>query len=276
MPEERESESSLIGDRLAGNHPAVVLPEEREPEEREPEAPFVEGAVAPGGRRITSATVVLEMMYALLAVAALVMFGLREAGKLSEELTQLAIYFDHFICILFISQAMWNLWQAPSKLQWAKWGWADVLASIPLVEELRFLRWLRLFLVVRAMRSTIRSVQGIVVLFDVGRAKAVMAIVFALIVVSVITSSFLILGMEGSLDGENTIDSAEDALLWSLATLFGAEPDGFRGLHPQTLGGQIVNLWLVIVSLGLIGSLAGLISAWIEEEPDIEKLKTRQ
>lgn len=235
--------------------------------------PSSEGVRTAGGRTVTGATVVLEAMYAVLAISTVILFGMGEAGLLDKEVATLAQHFDNFVCLVFISQAMWNLWHAPNKKRWARWGWADILASIPDVEWLRPLRWVRLILLVRAMRSTIRSVQGIAVLFNADRAQTVVAIVFALIVVSLATSSFLILGME-SPHPKSNIDTAEQALLWSVATLFGAEQDGFGGHHPVTTGGQVINLWLVIVSLGLIGSLAGLISAWIEEEPDPEKLRS--
>ena len=78
-------------------------------------------------------------------------------------------------------------------------------------------------------------------------------------------SSVLILGME-STHPEANIRTAENALMWVIATLFGAEPTYFGDHYPVTLGGRVIALWLVIVSLGLIGSLAGVISAWIERE----------
>ena len=90
------------------------------------------------------------------------------------------------------------------------------------------------------------------------------ATVFSLIVVSVVISSFLILGVESTQPDAN-IRTAEDALLWAVATLLGAEPTYFGDHYPVTLGGRMITLWLLIVSLGLIGSLAGVISAWIEE-----------
>ena len=78
------------------------------------------------------------------------------------------------------------------------------------------------------------------------------------------TSSFLILGVESTQSDANIL-TAENALLWAVATLFGAEPAHFGDHYPVTLGGRMIALWLVIVSLGLIGSLAGVISAWIEQ-----------
>ena len=81
--------------------------------------------------------------------------------------------------------------------------------------------------------------------------------------VSVVTSSFSILGLEAKHPGAN-ITTAEQAAWWSISTLFGAEPSDFGEHHAVTTGGRLIALWLTILSLGLIGSLAGLISAWIE------------
>ena len=117
------------------------------------------------------------------------------------------------------------------------------------------------------MRSTTRSFHSIVTYFNVGRARAVVATIFSLIVVSIVMSSFLILGVE-SMHPDSNIMTAENALFCSVATLFGADPAGFGDYYPVTAAGRLVGLWLVIVSLGLISSLAGVISAWIENEPE--------
>jgi len=215
--------------------------------------------------RPSAAKVVLEALYALLALGSVILFGIRLGFELDTEFNNLAIIADQTVCGLFFVKAAWDLWKAPNRWRWWKWGWADVIASIPEVEWLRGFRGLRFVIIVRVMRSTARSVRGTVALFDVGRTRAVMAIVFSLIVVSVVAGSFLVLGMESSHPGAN-IRTAETAFLWTLSTLIGAEPAGFGDHHPVTAGGRIVALWLVTLSLGLIGSLAGLISAWIEEE----------
>ncbi len=93
---------------------------------------------------------------------------------------------------------------------------------------------------------------------------AVAATVFALLVLSVLTGSFVVLAFESAAPDAN-IRTAEDALWWAVSTVFGAEPAGFGDHYTVTTPGRIVSLWLLILSLGLIGSLAGMISAWIEE-----------
>ena len=176
---------------------------------------------------------------------------------------------DYLVCILFATKAVWDFWRASDRRRLWKWGWADLAASIPEIEALRVLRVFRLLLIIRVMRSTTQSVHSIATYFNVGCARAVIATVFSLIVVSVVISSFLILGVESTHPDAN-IRTAENALQWAVATLFGADPVLFGNYYPMSLGGRLITLWLVIISLGLIGSLAGVISAWIEQDSESE------
>ncbi len=218
-------------------------------------------ATTPSGPRI-----IVESLYAFLAIGSVILFGLREMSYFNDEVSQLAELADLGVCALFWVKAAWDLWRAPSRLGWLRWGWADLLASIPSVGVLRPLRALRLIMMIRAIRSTTRGVHGIATYFNVDRTRSVAATVFALLVISVLTSSFVVLGVESGAPNAN-IFTAEDALWWAVSTLFGAEPAGFGDHYTVTTGGRLMSLWLLILSLGLIGSLAGTISAWIEQEP---------
>ena len=218
---------------------------------------------------VSGAQIIVETLYAVLALGSIILFGLRQMAGLGSEFRNLALTVDYFVCVLFVTKAVWDLWRAPNKRRWWKWGWADFAASIPEIGPFRVLRLFRLFLILRVMRSTTHSVHSIATYFNVGRARAVIATVFSLIVVSVVTSSFLILGVESPHPDAN-IRTAENALLWAVATLFGAEPVHFGDCYPVTLGGRLITLWLVVLSLGLIGSLAGVISAWIDHDSESE------
>ena len=219
-------------------------------------------SIAPSGPRI-----IVESLYAFLAIGSVILFGLREMSSFSDEVSQLAELADLIVCALFWVKAAWDLYRAPSRLGWLRWGWADLLASIPSVGVLRPLRALRLIMMIRAIRSTTQGVHGIATYFNVDRTRSVATTVFALIVISVLTSSFVVLGVESGAPNANIV-TAEDALWWAVSTLFGAEPASFGNHHAVTTGGRLMSLWLLILSLGLIGSLAGIISAWIEQEPD--------
>ena len=217
----------------------------------------------------TGTQIIVESLFAVLALGTIIVFGLRYSSGLGPEFQNLALLLDYFVCFLFVTKALWDLARARDKLRWLKWGWADFAASIPEVEAFRALRLLRLLLIIRLLRSTTRSIHGIATYFNVGRARAVIATVFSLIVISVVTSSILILSVEGTHPDAN-IRTADSAILWAVGTLFGAESNLFGDHYPVTLGGRLITFWLVFISLGLIGSLAGVISSWIEKEPDSE------
>ena len=101
---------------------------------------------------ITATQIIVESLFAVLALGAIVVFGLRHASVLDPEFQNLALLLDYFVCFLFGAKALWDLGRAPDKLRWLKWGWADFAASIPEIEAFRGLRLLRLLLMFRLLR----------------------------------------------------------------------------------------------------------------------------
>lgn len=219
-----------------------------------------------GQRAPSGSQIIVESLYALLAVGSVILFGVREMSSLQGEVLHLTELADLAVCGLFWVKAGWDVYRAPSKLDWFRLGWVDLLASIPQVDILRPLRALRLIMMVRVIRSTTHGIHGIATYFNVDRTRSVAATVFALIVISVLTSSFVVLGVESGAPEANIL-TAEDALWWAVSTLFGAQAAGFGDHYTVTTAGRLMSVWLLILSLGLIGSLAGIISAWIEQEP---------
>ncbi len=64
---------------------------------------------------------------------------------------------DFFVCLVFLADFFTRLVQAPSKLQFLKWGWIDFVSSIPMVDAFRVgrvVRIVRVFRILRAFRST--------------------------------------------------------------------------------------------------------------------------
>src|SRR5262245_21878520 len=76
---------------------------------------------------------------------------------LPSELMVLLSYIDTAICIVFLIDFAIRFSKAPSKLQFMKLGWIDLISSIPTLEYARagrVLRLIRLLRVLRAFRST--------------------------------------------------------------------------------------------------------------------------
>ena len=58
--------------------------------------------------------------------------------KLSEETSRLLNYIDIAICIFFFIEFCIRFYQAENKLKFMRWGWIDLISSIPMINFLRF------------------------------------------------------------------------------------------------------------------------------------------
>lgn len=173
------------------------------------------------------------------------------------EVEQLLRLFDNSICLLFLGDFVFRFIRAESKLSFMKWGWIDLLSSIP---SLDIFRWGRLVSVARLFRllRAIRSLKLLGQLFLVEKSKSALAIVVLLGSVSMMASSILILEFEQA--AHSNIKSAGDALWWSLETITTV---GYGDYFPVTKEGRIVGAVLMVFGIALFGmftaSIAGLL-----------------
>ncbi|MBM4887978.1 potassium transporter Kef [Vibrio parahaemolyticus] len=74
------------------------------------------------------AVLVLSVLVVSLALAIELVFNL------PSDVLQILIYVDTFICAIFIIDFVQQYRAAPSKLEYMKWGWRDLISCIPLIE----------------------------------------------------------------------------------------------------------------------------------------------
>ena len=214
-------------------------------------------------RPATGAELVIETTLMALALLSVVGLGLRVMGVLDAEYLRLWVISDYFVCVVFIIKVIWDVYQAEDKRAWLTWGWVDILASMPYVEETRSLRLLRFFLIFRALRATMRLTHALTIRLNYPASLA--ASVFSVTVLSLIFSSFILLSVEYGVADSN-IHSAEHAVWWCLSTLLGADPAAFGEHYPVTTIGRLITLWLQVLSLGIIGAIAGLMVSWLDPD----------
>lgn len=129
--------------------------------------------------------------------------------KLSPETSLLLLYFDHAICVFFFFEFLYRFNKAKNKLAFMKWGWIDLLASIPMIEAFRagrVLRLIRLLRVIRAFRTTNHLIHHI---FK-NKIQGALSSLSVLAVLVIIFSSIAILQVEH--DPHSNIKTAEDAI----------------------------------------------------------------
>jgi len=177
------------------------------------------------------------------------------AFRLSEETSKLLNYIDIAICIFFFIEFCIRFYQAENKLKFMKWGWIDLVSSIPMINFLRagrLFRLIRLFRILRAFRSTKQFVTHV---FR-NKTEGAFTSVFIIAILLVIFSSIAILQVENT--PNSNIQTAEDAIWWSYVTITTV---GYGDKFPVTTEGRIIASILMTAGVGLFGTFTAYIAS---------------
>jgi voltage-gated potassium channel len=191
---------------------------------------------------------------ALVVISVVLLAGLAAELVLPapQEVSRLIIFLDTFVCILLLIDFALRFRRAPSKIEFMKWGWIDLLASIPAIDVVR---WGRLFRVVRLLRIIValRSLRRLFGLLLGRRSETGLA---SLLVFTFLIVSFSSIGILLTEQGANAnIRTAEDALWWSITTITTV---GYGDRYPVTDAGRVVASMLMFGGIGLFGALSGV------------------
>lgn len=195
-------------------------------------------------------------LYVLAALAAEIIL------PLNPEVRLILQYADTAICFIFLGDFARNLVRAPSRLAYLKWGWIDLISSIPNLETLRWGRAARVVRVVRVLRG-FRSMKRILGYLLEKRAEAAFAAAALSSLLLVVFSSIAILQFEVPAGGN--IRSANDAIWWAYTTITTV---GYGDRYPITIEGRLVAAGLMTAGVGLFGTFTGLVASWFMNSPD--------
>lgn len=203
-------------------------------------------------------TILVLSVYVLGALLAQTLIGV------SPEVNGLLDRLDGGVCILFLTDFVVRFRRAPSKFQFMKWGWVDLISSIPAYDFLRWGRVMRVIRIIRVLRA-FRSVRHIVVFLYRQRTRNLALSSGLLALILVVASSIAILAFEGA--ANSTIRTSFDALWWAVSTMTTV---GYGDTVPVTPEGKVVAMVLMVTGVGLFGVLTGLF-ARLFVEPEIKK-----
>lgn len=181
---------------------------------------------------------------------------------LSKEIEILLNYVDNFICIIFLVDFGIRFKNANNKLVFMKWGWIDLVASIPFLDIFRAGRLLRLIRLLRIFRA-LKSTKSIFEHINRNKKQSALTSVALLSFVVVIFSSIAILEFET--DVNSNIKTAEDAIWWSYVTITTV---GYGDKFPITTEGRIIGAILMTTGVGIFGTFTALVSSWFIQNKD--------
>ncbi len=207
----------------------------------------------------------LDLVVTALSLYVLGALALDTFITLDEEISKLINYFDYLICAVFFFEFWYRLFTAEHKWQYLKWGWIDLLSSIPMVDAFRTARVVRIIRVIRIIKAY-RSVQQLLAYLFQNRVKGTFASAVLTAVLMLIFSAIAILKVETS--PESNIKTAEDAIWWAFVTITTV---GYGDKYPVTTEGRLVAAILMTVGVGLFGTFTAYISSWFVEGNQVQR-----
>lgn len=208
-----------------------------------------------------------DLWMIVLSVAVLMGVTAQVTLDLHPETARILRRFDFFVCLVFLVDFFHRLWRAESKWRFLKWGWIDLLASIPMLDHLRWGRAVTIWRLAVLFKG-VRSLRNLAELFRQHRAKSSLITVGAFAFLLIFAASLLVLHFEIGHPGGNIV-TAEDAIWWSLVTM---STVGYGDYVPVTVGGRIVGVALMIMGVGVFGVISATMAAWFVVGPRNENV----
>jgi voltage-gated potassium channel len=198
----------------------------------------------------------LNLLVLVLSIYVLLALIVDTVFTVPPEIAKILNFVDNGICIFFLIEFGVRFYRADNKLKFMKWGWIDLISSIPNVDFLRAGRTLRLIRLLRILRA-FRSTKHLVNHIFQNKAQGAFTTVSILAVILIIFSSISVLQFET--DPNSNIKTAEDALWWSYVTITTV---GYGDKFPVTTGGRIIGVFLMTGGVGLFGTFTAFVSSW--------------
>ncbi len=165
------------------------------------------------------------------------------------------------LTLLFIYDFILRLATAPSRSSYffRNYGWADLLAVIPLF------RLFRLFRIYKAYRVVHKyGARYIVTYLSRNRAQSALYILVFMVILIIESGAFLVLQAEHASPSANII-TAGDAIWWAYVSITTV---GYGDRFPVTPAGRMVGILVLTTGVAVFATFAGLISSKLLAPPE--------
>lgn len=216
----------------------------------------------PVSPKLTLHQVVMLVMSVYIVLALLI----GELVPMHPSSRKLLDQIDTGVCIYFLFDFFLRLYQAPDKLKFLRWGWIDLLASIPALNWFRLGQVVRVVRILRMVRA-FRSMHDFFAYLFRNRANGTLSAVLLSSVLLMIFGAIAILSVERVPDAN--IKTPSDALWWAFVTITTV---GYGDRYPVTTLGRFIAAILMIAGVGLFGTFTGYVANFfIEQEQEKEQ-----
>jgi len=194
---------------------------------------------------------VWDFVILIFSIFSLALLPIQMLYKGSEDIQQIVDSADHLLCLFFFTDFLKQFIQAKrARLAYMKYGWIDLLSSIPIIPGAALGRVFRILRILKVLRQVSKLSDITEGLFRNPTAGA-FAVTLVVAVSTIFMSAFLVLEAESNVVGAR-IKNAGDALWWAVTTVTTV---GYGDVYPITTAGRYVGVITMFVGISVAGSL---------------------
>lgn len=175
---------------------------------------------------------------------------------------------DRLSCLIFLADIIVRWRREKWAASFWRWGWIDLLASIPFDPAFRSLQAIRIYRFVRLVR-VLKKLNTLTTGTSLNEKLLALP---GIALVMVFFSTMLMVEVERSAPNA-TIKTGGDALWWALTTVTTV---GYGDTYPVTTEGRIIASVLMLIGIALFGSMSAIVTSKLilpKETRDHEELR---
>jgi len=199
-----------------------------------------------------------QLVILVLSVLVLFLLLVETIFILNPDTANLFRLIDTSVCLIFLGDFFYKLFTSKNYLGYLKWGWFDLVSSIPMVGVLRIGRLVRVARIIRVIRA-VRAGGSVLNFLSKHRTKNTLLSVVGGTIVLVMISSLAIINFEDL--------PSDQALWWSIYTLLTGELGDYL---PSSIEGKIITMLLMTAGVALFGTFTASVASFFFQPDQAE------
>lgn len=211
--------------------------------------------VTVGNRRKELKSTAYELFIGVLSILSIVNLVLLFIAD-DPNMDTVLLVMNGLLSMIFLLDFAYRLFTAESKSGYffRQFGWADLVASLPLQQQFKIFRVFRLARVVRLLRAYgVRNVARSLVKNRAGSALLTLLLMGILVLEF---GSLWVLHLEQDAPDANIV-TASDAVWYIIVTI---STVGYGDRYPVTTGGRLLGAMVIVIGVGIFGTFTGYLA----------------